>query len=64
MNRVQDLGVVVDTEGSHHLALVLFKLLLILNLQRKAAGCHLRHSLRAIDNKYNFSKLTSLAMLV
>lgn len=35
MNRVHDLGVVIDAEGSDHLSLVLFILLFIFNLHRK-----------------------------
>lgn len=36
MNRVQDLGIVIDTEGSNHLSFVLLKLLLVFNLQKGA----------------------------
>lgn len=38
-DRVQDLGVVVDAEGSHHLSLVLLKLLLVFNLEGATTGC-------------------------
>lgn len=38
VNGVQDLGIVINTEGSDHLSLVLLVLLLIFNLQRGAKG--------------------------
>lgn len=38
VNRVQDLGVVMNAEGPDHLPLVLLVLLLIFNLQRGAQG--------------------------
>lgn len=38
MNRVQDLGIVINAEGSNHLSLVFLVLLLIFNLQRRPKG--------------------------